>query len=238
MLEIFLTPDEARRATLVLERLLASGLTCALTGSIAIEAQLRAHGLSFGRRRLNDLDLVVRNLESLPSSVAERFLLNHVHPGAPEGKLLIQMVDPEQHLRVDVFRAYGDSLSRAQLLDSETGNIKVLALEDLRARSIAQICIPLESGRPMDIKFEVAFRRLCGKGQQMRLAEAWNDHRQGLAGTLAETSERVLRLLSERSHLLVVEEYSRQHTPCGKCSDHASFKLAKPEETIAVLGYY
>jgi len=238
MFEIFLTADDARRATLVLERLLSRGLSCALTGSLAIEAQLRAHGLGFGRCELNDIDLVVADIKSVSESVAEGFLLSHVHPLAPEGKLLVQMIDPEHRLRVDVFRAYGKSLSRSQRLDSETGDLNVLALEDLRARSIAQICTPLESGRSTDIKFESVFRRLFGHGQELLLTEAWNDHRQFTPGTVADASKRAFTLLLERPHLLVQEEYSSRFIPCEKCREHASLKLAKPEEIIALLGYW
>jgi hypothetical protein len=67
--------------------------------------------------------------------------------------------------------------------------------------------------------------------------EMLNDHRQSLAGTLAEAAERALWLLSDRPHLLVKEEYSRQYTPCEKCCEYAPFRLAEPDETIAVLGY-
>jgi hypothetical protein len=66
--------------------------------------------------------------------------------------------------------------------------------------------------------------------------EMLNDHRQSLAGTFAEAAERALWLLSDRPHLLVKEEYSRQYT-CEKCCEYAPFRLAEPDETIAVLGY-
>jgi hypothetical protein len=40
-------------------------------------------------------------------------------------------------LRVDLFRAFGRSLSRACTLDQETGELEVLAVEDLVARITA-----------------------------------------------------------------------------------------------------
>jgi hypothetical protein len=49
--------------------------------------------------------------------------------------------------------------------------------------------------------------------------EMLNDHRQSLAGTLAEAAERALWLLSDRPHLLVKEEYSRQYTPCKNAAN-------------------
>jgi thioesterase domain-containing protein len=46
--------EDARRATETLGAVLAHGLRCALTGGLAIAAQLRAHGRPVERRRLND----------------------------------------------------------------------------------------------------------------------------------------------------------------------------------------
>jgi hypothetical protein len=56
----FLEADDARRASDVVEKLVASGFrSCALTGGLAIAAQLRAHGRPIRRRAVNDVDLVV-----------------------------------------------------------------------------------------------------------------------------------------------------------------------------------
>jgi hypothetical protein len=59
--------DDARRATETVGAVLAHGLRCALTGGLAIAAQLRAHGRPIERRTLNDIDLVVDGFRATPS---------------------------------------------------------------------------------------------------------------------------------------------------------------------------
>ena len=72
-----LSDDEASRATSVVKALRTHGFRGALTGGVAIEAQLRARGRRSGRRLLNDLDFVVESFASIPESIADRFLALH-----------------------------------------------------------------------------------------------------------------------------------------------------------------
>ena len=119
---------------------LAHGLRCALTGGLALAAQLRAHGRPVERRRLNDIDLVVHGFGAIPESVTGSFLLHHVHPDAIEGKTLVQLIDESTAVRVDLFRTFGNTLTRASALDDETGALHVLSIEDLVARTTALVC--------------------------------------------------------------------------------------------------
>jgi hypothetical protein len=112
-----LQQSDARRATEVLEAVLAHSLRCALTGGLAIDWQLGAHGRQVAPRPLNDIDLVVEGFASIPESLAGSFLLNHVHPCAAEGKTVLQLIDQTRMVRVDLFRAFGNTLSRAATLD-------------------------------------------------------------------------------------------------------------------------
>ena len=82
----------------------------ALTGSLAIEAHLFSQGCNTERRSLNDLDFVVGSFASIPGSLADGFLVHHIHPHAPEGKMLLQLIDREQALRIDLFRKFGATL--------------------------------------------------------------------------------------------------------------------------------
>src|SRR5689334_7105984 len=121
-----MSADDAARATSVVNDLVALGFDGSLTGGLAVAAHLRARGQHVPRRRLNDIDFVVSAFTSLPEPLADRFLLNHVHPFAPEGKTLVQLIDPQRALRVDVFRAAGATLSRSSRL-AETGALQVVA---------------------------------------------------------------------------------------------------------------
>ena len=67
-------------------------------------------------------------------------------------------------------------LSRTSKLAHEAGDLDVLSVEDLLARTTAFVCGRLRRGETIDVKHAVAFNRLRGLGQTQ--VSAWNDHRQ------------------------------------------------------------
>ena len=138
MFSALLHEDDARRATETVGTVLAHGLRCALTGGLAIAAQLRAHGRPVERRHLNDIDLVVDGFWAIPESVTAPFLLHHVHPDAIEGKTLLQLIDESTAVRVDLFRTFGNTLARASVLDDETGAVHVISVEAQKSRCQAR----------------------------------------------------------------------------------------------------
>src|SRR5262249_34943338 len=149
------------------------GLRCALTGGLAIDAQLRACRRPTERRRLHDIDLVVQSFSSISESLARSFLQRHVHPDATSGRTLLQLFDEARQIRIDLFQSLGTTLSRACRLNSETGNLDVLAVEDLVARSTALVCGRLRRELTVDLKHVTAFKRLRGLGEAATLAAAW-----------------------------------------------------------------
>jgi hypothetical protein len=230
--------DDARRATEVVEAVLAQGLRCALTGSLAIAAQLRAHGRPVERRHLNDIDLVVDGFGAIPEGLAASFLLHHVHPDAPDGKTLLQLIDETRGVRVDLFRTFGNALSRASRLDDDTGELDVLSVEDLVARATALVHGTLRQGRSVDVKHATAFTRMLGIGRHEQLAAAWSDHRQEMPETLDQASRETARLLHVHPELVVVEEYSSEIAPCELCRAHGPFRPGPPDKIIQTLGYW
>jgi hypothetical protein len=227
---------DAGRATGAVTAVLAHGLRCALTGGLAIDAQLRVHGRSVEPRALNDIDLVVENFGSIPGSLAASFLQHHVHPDAIDGRTLLQLVDQPRAIRIDLFQALGSTLSRAVKLD-ETGELDVLSVEDLVARTTAFVCGRLRRGQGVDVKHATALPRLFGLGRPEQLAAAWNDHRQQVPGTLDAASREAIRLLEAHPELLVVEEYSRDASPCERCREHGPFRPAPSGRIVEILGY-
>jgi hypothetical protein len=228
---------DARRATEVVTAVLAHGLPCALTGGLAIDAQLRAHGRPVEPRHLNDIDFVVEGFASIPGSLAGSFLQHHVHPNAIDGRTLLQLIDQPRAIRVDLFRALGRTLSRAATLDNETGELDVLSVEDLVTRTTALVCGSLRRGKSIDAKHATAFTRLLGLGRPEQLAAAWNDHRQQVPGTLGEASREASRLLEAHAELVVIEKYSREATPCERCREHGPFRPAPSDRIVEILGY-
>ena len=238
LFDAILTGDAAFRASVVVNELLAHGFRGALTGGLAIEAHLSARGQPARRRPLNDVDFVVGSFASIPDSLADRFLVHHVHPFAPEGKTVLQLIDPERAVRVDVFRAFGATLLRSGPLGGATGSLDVVALEDLIARTTAHVYGRLRSGRAIDAKYVRTFLELAGLDSKPVLDEAWQDHREGQSESFSEASTDALRLLGLHPELVIAEAYSRVVTPCERCRDHGRFRRALPNRIVEILGYW
>ncbi len=233
-----LSDDDAGRATSVVDALLACGFRGSLTGGLAIDAHLRARGQRPPRRPLNDLDFVVDSFASIPESIADRFLLHHIHPFAPEGKILMQVIDAERALRVDVFRSIGATLSRSGPLGVETGPLDVVTLEDLMARTTAHVYGRVRAGRTIDARYVRTFLDLRGLGSERVLDEAWQDHREDISASFAEASGDARRLLARHPELVTTGEYSAVVTPCERCRNHGRFRCAPPERIVEILGYW
>jgi hypothetical protein len=152
------------------------------------------------------------------------------------GRTLMHLVDEPRAIRIDLFHARGRALSRSVTLDDETGELNLLSVEDLVARTTALVCGRLRRGQSVDVKHATAFTRLLGLGPE-QLAAAWNDHRQQVPGTLDAASREAARLLEAHPELLVVEEYSRDVSPCERCREHGRFRPASPSRIVEILGY-
>jgi hypothetical protein len=101
-----------------------------------------------------------------------------------EGTLLLQLVDEATAVRVDLFRTFGDTLTRASALPDEAGGLPIVCIEDLRARTTAFVGGSLTRGQAIDAKHARAFTSLLGLGRQEQLAAAWNDPADRIVRTL------------------------------------------------------
>ena len=136
-LERFLAIDDARRIRRVLEKLNACGVDYAVTGGVALEASL---GPGLGRRRtFNDIDVVVSGFEGLPPALGREFLISHAHPHRPIGKLLLQLVDASECLRIDIFGACGATLERTRSALINDLPVKTVATEDMACRIASEM---------------------------------------------------------------------------------------------------
>jgi hypothetical protein len=233
-----LSDDDARRATGVIDEMRALGFRGTLTGGLAIAAHLTARGQSSPPRSLNDIDFVVDCFDSIPESLADVFLLHHVHPFAREGKTLMQVIDPNRAVRVDVFRAVGATLSRSAPLNVETGRLGVVAAVDLLARVTAHVYGSLHRERAIDTKYVRAFLDLSTFDSEPELEAAWLDHRADIAASFEDASRDTRRLLALRRELVITETYSAAITPCAQCQDYGRFRCAAPERVVEALGYW
>jgi hypothetical protein len=191
---------------------------------------------------LSDLDYVVDEFGSIPGALAGVFLVHHVHPKAPPGKLLIQLVDPVRAVRIDLFRAFGVSMSRANNIsyDPSSRLKRVLSIEDLAARHTEYVYSHLREGRPVEGKHAKSFLRLAsfdGFGN-VELQAAWRDHRQSLTESFFEARERAKDLLRLHVQSIFQQEYSAEVIPCERCQDYGPFQRDQPDLIVKSLGYW
>jgi hypothetical protein len=236
LFDAILSIENASRATAVVEDLLALGFRGSLTGGLALAVHMHARGHRVRRRPLNDLDFVIDGFPSLRETVADRFLLTHVHPIAPEGKLVVQLIDPQRTLRVDVFRAFGATLSRSASV-GETGPLGVVSLEDLVARTTAHLCGRLRAGHEVDAKYVQMFLDLANVSGELMLDEAWHDHREDNPPSFTEAFLDVRRLLARHPERVTTSTYSALVTRCNRCQNVGPFQCASPAQIVEILGY-
>jgi hypothetical protein len=188
-------------------------------------------GLKTEQHPVNDIDFVVESFDSIPGSLADGFLVHHIHPHALEGKTLLQLIDPEHALRIDFFRQFGSTLAR-------TAPLTMISLEDLVARTTSFVLGHLRRGATFDQKHARAFRQLAGLGDPAKIDAAWRDHRQSELESFPEAAQLAHQLLDLHPELAIHEQYSPEVSICPKCQDHGPFQRPRPDVIIKMLGYW
>ncbi len=210
----------------------------ALTGGTAIELHLQQIGAARCLRPLLDIDFLAEDFSSLPESLGEGLLLRHVHPHDPPGKTMLQAVAAETSVRIDVFRAYGNEMDRAQRMRIFDVDVQLVAIEDLVARH-ARLCCALLCGERLAPKFARDFLRLAAVIKPDRVEPVWREHRKfDDPTTFVNTLALVREALATRTDLLVQPVYSTDvNEACNRCEGTAAFALADPSQVLALLGY-
>lgn len=210
----------------------------ALTGGFAVEIHLLRVGRQPSIRVLNDLDFVAGSFDCIPETLAADFVFRHIHSLDPPGKTMLQLVDADNGMRIDVFRACGATMSRAFRLNLPAGAIRVISLEDLAART-ARLTLDLAEGVAVPSKHASDFLRLTELVDPSQVEIAWQDHRKPKhPATFAESNRLLQHLILTRPQLLITPDYShdtKELCPC--CEPTAAFRLADPNLIIALLGY-
>jgi len=238
-LQQFLCDADAKRASRTFEKLSRHDISgWALTGGLAIELYWLDLQGEPAIRVLNDIDFIVDSFEAIPASLADGFIFRHIHPFDPPGRTLLQCVDPETKVRVDVFRAYGEEMSRCSEIDSPAGNIRVVSLEDLVARS-ARLALDLAFVTPVPAVHAADFLRLAELVEPARVEAVWLDHRKPQhPQTFTEAYELLKNLIPRRRELLVTHDYSKNsHAVCLRCKETPALRLSDPAVVLSLLGY-
>jgi hypothetical protein len=239
VIEHFLKESDAERALKTVRKLAAHDLSeWAIVGGWAVEIHCILNRQQPCFRHLTDMDFVVAAFDGIPRSLAELFLFRHVHPSDPPAKMLLQVVDPETALRIDVFRAYGRTMSRAFIVEFPTGPMRLAAREDVIART-ARLLLDLAVNVPVPEKHARDYIRISEGVPPPNLDAAWQDHRKsGHPCGFREADELVRNLISTRDRLLITPQFSTDtRDVCPRCVSHAPFPLADPARILSVLGY-
>ena len=237
--DTFLSSADGARLWRVLEKLSFHGLRrFHLTGRLAMETHRVAAGHHTAPRAINDIDIVVPSFDAVPDALARGFLVRHVHPKAPQGKLVVQLVDAEEALRIDLFSAYGSTLARSQLRDSPIGMIHVVSAEDLAARN-ASLVMDLERGRSVERKHAKDLKSLTEIIDPAQVEVAWQDHRrENDPPRFSEVQARIRDLVQSCDALLVTPGYSRDADAiCPRCEETGAWRLASGQDVMTILGY-
>lgn len=233
---------EIQRVRRVLDKLREFGLRDFLvTGSVALHAhRLYAHRLAEGRlsRGMSDLDIVVENFGAVPDKLAEGFLVRHVHPDSEAGKIVAQLVDAEERLRIDVFSARGRTFSRSSTVDSVFGMMRVVSIEDMASR-LARVLLDLGRDKEVPLKHAQDFQPLRMHSDPDRVEEAWRDHRPpDYHDSFVAVCRRLEVLIDSKANLLVVPEYSQPvGAICPRCRETRLWRLAPDRIIHSILGY-
>ena len=129
MIGRFLSARDADRALKAMAKLARHDISrWALTGGLAMEIHSLLRGRTRGVRILNDLDFVAETFACIPPTLADDFLCRHVHPLDPPGKTILQLVDADTSLRIDLFRACGETMSRTIVVELESVPARIVSI--------------------------------------------------------------------------------------------------------------
>jgi hypothetical protein len=240
MISSFLSAADADRALSTLRKLAQHDISnWAITGGLAVEIHRQSQHCPRSLRFLNDVDFVTSGFDCIPKSLAGDFLFRHVHPLDPPGKTLLQLIDAETSLRVDVFRAFGATLSRTNATELDSVPVRLISLEDLVARA-ARLALDLAAGQPVASKYAHDYLRLAEIVDPSRVETAWRDQRRSTDPTTFDDADALLQdLIPTRSDLLITPNYSKTPLapPCPRCLPSPPFQLADPEVVLSLIGY-
>jgi hypothetical protein len=211
-----------------------------VTGSFAVEWNLRQRNGDGRERRLSDIDLVLSEGPSgISSSIAKDFLIHHFHPMRETGNVFIQLVEPQTGTRVDVFSPRSVSVrERVSTIVINGTECEVVAAEDLIARLLAIASILLD-GESIDPKYIDSLERLMGIADRQVTAALWGDYRRhGAPVEFCDALEAVRLAVRERPELLKEQEYSTDpDAKCQWCIESPDFPLAERSRIFELIGY-
>ena len=198
-----------------------------------------ALGSQHGRQRVfNDIDVVVPGFDALPPALGSAFMISHAHPHRPTGKLIIQLVEAEQGVRIDVFSACGKTLERTRPASIGVLPVKVVAVEDLACR-IASEMMCFSRGDTVPPKCADDHTRAKQVVEMTLVEKAWLDQRREKDPlTYSEACLQIVEAMKLNSGILKESAYCTDtDVACLHCCNTTYFKVETSKSIFAILGY-
>jgi hypothetical protein len=210
----------------------------ALTSGLAFEIHSQRLGLDRFERPLNDLDFTTNLFDCIPETLSQDFLFCHIHPFTPPGKTLLQFIDRDAALRIDIFRACGETMQRAIHIDLTFGTMQIVSLEDLVTRA-AGLLFDLANGVPVPSKHARDYIRFVEFASTGEMEVVWRDHKKATHPmTFREAKDALHELIPAKAGLLIKPQYSQDpNEVCPRCEPTRAFQLADPKDVLSLLGY-
>jgi hypothetical protein len=151
---------------------------------------------------------------------------------------MLQVIDAENAIRADVFRACGGTMDRTSKLTLPFGTTQIVFVADLAART-GRLTLDLAGGVPTPSKYAFDFLRVAALTDPEEAETAWRDHRKGgQPATFKKTNRLLQTLVRERQNLLVTPSYSNDVAEvCQRCQNTNAFRIADPKAILSLLGY-
>ncbi len=210
-----------------------------ITGSLAAAFHQRRNGMKLTAQKLNDIDIVVSNLSSLPFSLGKDFLIRHFHPDRGNGKILIMLVDPVQKIRIDIFTpALFSFTQRTEDFVLFDNLFSIISAEDLLVKLLSIICCVLDF-KTVNTKYVRQFEKLLAISNRDIAGNLWNECRKdSQPAEFTATVNKCMELISHRPELLQSGEYSKNpDEDCPWCRVSRVFPLSRPSDILRILGY-
>ncbi len=237
LLDSLFTAEKNQPIEIALHRILthASG-HFTLTGSIALQAHLMHRNLGHPQI-FGDIDMIIDTPDDLPASLVDDFICPHVHPLVKQGDLLVQLVNPQDGIRLDIFNAVGNAFLRVQHAALGSNKVFVISCEDLMAKTTS-LLLKLGRGGMIAAKhardFAVLFPLISDS-----IDDVWREYRNHTdPSTFRDAASYVKNLIVTHSRALVNPDYNKDITAkCPRCQTLGLFRPADPSHVFEILGY-
>lgn len=237
--KIFLENEDAVRcqnSLLKLNRHLTEQII--ITGSLASSSNLLENNRQT-KIKLNDIDIIVKDLSVFLPSLNNNFLVRHFHPTREKGKILLMLVDEENKLKICCFTPQTANLTkRLSAIEINGLSCKIVSVEDILAKLLGVI-YQIIRDESVEEKYFNHFKRLLAIADLDEAKKVWREYRKETQQfEFEEAVEIIQQKIVADPNLLQPFIYSQNiNEKCQWCVKSELFPLAPLTDIYEILGY-